>query len=122
MTAPFHDSDACVTYAYEGIMSDRCVRLQVKAEPEQRKMYVLSVLLGPSVGVVGLACARALAKSGREVIVLESGKTIGSETSSRHSEGVAVTDACPSLSCIKACISSINTAPFQPPLSGDVMF
>ena len=37
-------------------------------------------------GVVGLAVARALALSGREVIVLESQETIGTETSSRHSE------------------------------------
>ncbi len=37
-------------------------------------------------GVVGLAVARALAISGREVIVLERADLIGSETSSRHSE------------------------------------
>ncbi len=37
-------------------------------------------------GVVGLACARALALSGREVIVLESESTIGTGTSSRNSE------------------------------------
>src|SRR5256885_1310784 len=37
-------------------------------------------------GVVGLAIARALARSGREVILLERGDTIGSETSSRNSE------------------------------------
>ncbi len=37
-------------------------------------------------GVVGLAIARALAMSGREVIVLERAGMIGSETSSRHSE------------------------------------
>jgi L-2-hydroxyglutarate oxidase LhgO len=39
-------------------------------------------------GVVGLACARGLAMSGREVIVLESTEAIGTETSSRHSEVV----------------------------------
>lgn len=39
-------------------------------------------------GVVGLAVARALAKSGREVIVLEARETIGTETSSRNSEVV----------------------------------
>ncbi|MFO1037330.1 MAG: NAD(P)/FAD-dependent oxidoreductase [Geminicoccaceae bacterium] len=37
-------------------------------------------------GVVGLAIARRLAMSGRDVIVLERGPTIGSETSSRNSE------------------------------------
>jgi hypothetical protein len=37
-------------------------------------------------GVIGLAVARALARSGREVILLERGDTIGSETSSRNSE------------------------------------
>ncbi len=37
-------------------------------------------------GVVGLAVARALALSGREVIVLESAGSIGTETSSRNSE------------------------------------
>lgn len=37
-------------------------------------------------GVVGLAVARALAQSGREVIVLERADMIGTETSSRHSE------------------------------------
>lgn len=37
-------------------------------------------------GVVGLACARALAQRGRDVIVLERAEAIGTETSSRHSE------------------------------------
>lgn len=37
-------------------------------------------------GVVGLACARALATSGREVIVLEQHDAIGTETSARNSE------------------------------------
>jgi L-2-hydroxyglutarate oxidase LhgO len=37
-------------------------------------------------GAVGLAVARALAKSGREVMVLEQHALIGSETSSRNSE------------------------------------
>lgn len=37
-------------------------------------------------GVVGLACARALAMAGREVIVIESNGGIGMETSSRNSE------------------------------------
>jgi L-2-hydroxyglutarate oxidase LhgO len=37
-------------------------------------------------GVVGLAIGRALARSGREVIVLEKNAAIGAETSSRNSE------------------------------------
>lgn len=37
-------------------------------------------------GVVGLACAAALARSGREVIVLEAEAQIGMHTSSRNSE------------------------------------
>lgn len=37
-------------------------------------------------GVVGLACARSLALSGREVMVLERHELIGSETSARNSE------------------------------------
>jgi L-2-hydroxyglutarate oxidase LhgO len=37
-------------------------------------------------GVIGLAVARALARSGREVIVLEGEKAIGTHTSSRNSE------------------------------------
>jgi L-2-hydroxyglutarate oxidase LhgO len=37
-------------------------------------------------GVVGLAVAQALAKRGREVVVLEQHELIGSETSSRNSE------------------------------------
>jgi L-2-hydroxyglutarate oxidase LhgO len=37
-------------------------------------------------GVVGLAIARRLARSGREVIVLESAEAIGTATSSRNSE------------------------------------
>src|SRR5271165_2457716 len=37
-------------------------------------------------GVVGLACARALARSGREVVILEALGAIGTHTSSRNSE------------------------------------
>jgi L-2-hydroxyglutarate oxidase LhgO len=37
-------------------------------------------------GVVGLAVARALARAGREVVVLETADAIGTETSSRNSE------------------------------------
>lgn len=39
-------------------------------------------------GVVGLAVARALARAGREVIVLDAAEAIGTETSSRNSEVV----------------------------------
>lgn len=39
-------------------------------------------------GVVGLAIARALALGGREVVVIERGDAIGTETSSRNSEVV----------------------------------
>lgn len=37
-------------------------------------------------GVIGLACAKTLAESGQEVIVLESADAIGTQTSSRNSE------------------------------------
>jgi L-2-hydroxyglutarate oxidase LhgO len=37
-------------------------------------------------GVVGLACARALAQAGREVIIVEAESTFGSATSARNSE------------------------------------
>jgi L-2-hydroxyglutarate oxidase LhgO len=37
-------------------------------------------------GVVGLACARALALAGREVVILEAEDAIGTHTSSRNSE------------------------------------
>ena len=47
---------------------------------------VEAVVLGA--GVVGLAAARALAMSGREVLVLEAAEAIGTATSSRNSEVV----------------------------------
>jgi L-2-hydroxyglutarate oxidase LhgO len=37
-------------------------------------------------GVVGLACARALARSGREVVILEAAEAVGTGTSARNSE------------------------------------
>jgi L-2-hydroxyglutarate oxidase LhgO len=46
--------------------------------------HVDCVVLGA--GVVGLACARALARAGREVLVLEAAEGIGTGTSSRNSE------------------------------------
>jgi L-2-hydroxyglutarate oxidase LhgO len=47
-------------------------------------LEVEAVVIGA--GVVGLAVARRLAQAGRELIVLEAEKTIGSQTSSRNSE------------------------------------
>ena len=47
-------------------------------------MEVQTVVIGA--GVVGLSVARALAQSGREVIVLEKAAHVGTETSSRNSE------------------------------------
>lgn len=49
-------------------------------------MDVDAVVIGA--GVVGLAVARRLALAGREVIVIEAEKTIGTQTSSRNSEVV----------------------------------
>lgn len=46
--------------------------------------HVETVVIGA--GVVGLACARALALSGREVVILERADAIGTETSARNSE------------------------------------
>ena len=37
-------------------------------------------------GVVGLACARSMARSGREVLIIEQHDAIGTETSARNSE------------------------------------
>ncbi len=46
--------------------------------------FVEAVVIGA--GVVGLAIARALARDGRETLILESAGSIGSEISSRNSE------------------------------------
>ncbi|MDW3207670.1 MAG: NAD(P)/FAD-dependent oxidoreductase [Alphaproteobacteria bacterium] len=45
---------------------------------------VETVVIGA--GVVGLACAKILAESGRDVVVIERADAIGTETSSRNSE------------------------------------
>jgi len=45
---------------------------------------VEAVIIGA--GVVGLACARALARAGKEVLILERHSEIGSEASARNSE------------------------------------
>jgi L-2-hydroxyglutarate oxidase LhgO len=49
-------------------------------------MHVQTIVIGA--GVVGLAVARALARTGREVLVLEQAEHVGAETSSRNSEVV----------------------------------
>lgn len=41
-------------------------------------------------GVVGLACARALALAGRDVVIIEKETAHGTATSSRNSEGGSV--------------------------------
>ena len=46
--------------------------------------YIDCIVIGA--GVIGLACARRLALTGRETIVLEQHDTFGAETSSRNSE------------------------------------
>lgn len=48
--------------------------------PEQVDVIVIGA------GVIGLACARALASAGREVLILEQHGEIGTETSARNSE------------------------------------
>lgn len=47
-------------------------------------MEVEAIVIGA--GVVGLAIARALARTGREVVIVEAATAIGTETSSRSSE------------------------------------
>lgn len=47
-------------------------------------MEIDCVVIGA--GIIGLACARRLAMSGREVVILEAADTFGTETSSRNSE------------------------------------
>ena len=47
---------------------------------------VHSIVIGA--GVVGLAIARALARDGREVLVLDAAESFGTETSARNSEVV----------------------------------
>jgi L-2-hydroxyglutarate oxidase LhgO len=58
------------------------------ARPSHPKptMHVQTIVIGA--GIVGLAVARALADSGREVLVLERAEHVGAETSSRNSEVV----------------------------------
>lgn len=48
--------------------------------------HLWPVLALYNAGVVGLACARAAALKGYDVVILEAESTIGSVTSSRHSE------------------------------------
>jgi L-2-hydroxyglutarate oxidase LhgO len=51
---------------------------------EKAMESVPAVVIGA--GVVGLACARALARRGIETVILERNDTFGSETSARNSE------------------------------------
>ena len=65
-------------------LGSRRVELQLDTATNVRTMSGVSVVIGA--GVVGLACARALARKGLEVLVLESQHMIGSGVSSRNSE------------------------------------
>jgi L-2-hydroxyglutarate oxidase LhgO len=56
----------------------------VQAHDNQRMDEVDTVVIGA--GVVGLACARALALAGHEVVVLEAENAFGTATSARNSE------------------------------------
>lgn len=58
---------------------------------------VQTVVIGA--GVVGLAVARALAQSGREVVVLEAAQAIGTGTSARNSEVIHAGIYYPTHSC-----------------------
>ena len=55
---------------------------------------IIGQLVHACSGVVGLAIGRALALSGKEVIVLESEAAIGTSTSARNSEVVHSGKAC----------------------------
>jgi L-2-hydroxyglutarate oxidase LhgO len=59
-------------------------RSAARSQEESGLEQVDCVVVGA--GVVGLAVARALAMSGREVIIVEAAEAIGTETSSRNSE------------------------------------
>ncbi len=50
--------------------------------------FVCSTHVPTAPGVVGLACARALAQQGAGVMLLEKAAAFGTETSARHSEGI----------------------------------
>lgn len=54
-------------------------------ETMQIEKYEIDVVI-VGAGVVGVACARELARLGREVVILEANDAIGMETSSRNSE------------------------------------
>ncbi len=47
-----------------------------------------ALMMGNCAGIVGMAIGRALALTGRKVIVLEAADAIGTSTSSRNSEVV----------------------------------
>lgn len=63
---------------------DLCTFARLRSMTNIEKFEVDVVVVGA--GVVGLACARELARAGREVILLEANRAIGQETSSRNSE------------------------------------
>lgn len=63
-----------------------CFRLSVWPPPPRPMERIQTLVVGA--GVVGLACARALARAGREVVVADAGSRIGTGTSSRNSEVV----------------------------------
>ena len=62
-------------------------------------------------GVVGLACARALAIAGYDVIVLEANPSIGMETSSRNSEVIHSGIYYPKGSLKAACLLYTSPSP-----------
>lgn len=71
-------------------------------------------------GVVGLAIARALALSGKEVIVLESESAIGTSTSARNSEVVHSGEADQTThNQIYASLHSHETFAFKPDVCDD---
>ena len=67
-----------------GVVTRRTIGRLGSAWTIDRMEAVDCVVVGG--GVVGLACARALAQAGREVLVLEAESAIGTATSARNSE------------------------------------
>jgi L-2-hydroxyglutarate oxidase LhgO len=61
-------------------------------------------------GVVGLAVARALAMSGREVIVVEAGEGIGTGISSRNCEVITLVSITPAAASRRSCVWRAGSA------------